>query len=106
MVGFACGRLCFIATDGVDVVRLPLYVDGTEVGSGRVEQSEAYMFSADETCDVGVDDASSVSPDYTPQTSRFTGTVNWVELAIDEAASDDDHYLTAEERFRVAMAIQ
>ena len=47
-----------------------------------------------------------MSPDYTPQTSRFTGTVNWVEMAIDEAAVDDDHYLTAEERFRVAMAIQ
>ena len=85
---------------------MTLYVDGTEVGSGRVEQTEGYMFSADETCDVGVDNASSVSPDYTPKTSRFTGTVNWVELAIDEAASDDDHYLTAEERFRVAMAIQ
>lgn len=23
-----------------------------------------------------------------PQTSRFTGTVNWVEMAIDEAAAD------------------
>jgi arylsulfatase len=88
---------------GADVT---LYVDGSEVGSGRVDQTEAYMFSADETCDVGVDDASSVSPDYTPQTSRFTGTVNWVEMAIDEAAADDNHYLTAEERFRVAMAIQ
>jgi arylsulfatase len=83
-----------------------LYVDGSEVGSGRVEQSEGYMFSAEETCDVGVDDASSTSPDYTPETSRFTGTVNWVELAIDEAASADDHYLSPDERFRVAMAIQ
>jgi arylsulfatase len=50
--------------------------------------------------------ASSTSPDYTPETSRFTGTVNWVELAIDEAASADDHYLSPDERFRVAMAIQ
>ena len=83
-----------------------LYVDGTEAGSGRVDQTEGYMFSADETCDVGVDDASWVSPDDTPQTSRFTGRVNWVELAIDEAAADDDHDLTAEERFRAVMAIQ
>lgn len=34
------------------------------------------------------------------------GTVNWVELAIDEAAADEDLYLSAEERFQVAMAIQ
>lgn len=83
-----------------------LYVDGTEAGSGRVEQTEPYIFSADETCDVGVDDASSVSPDYTPETSRFTGTVNWVELAVSDTADDEDHYLSPEERCRVAMAIQ
>lgn len=83
-----------------------LCVDGAEVGSGRVDRTEPYIFSADETCDVGLDDASSVSPDYTPQTSRFTGTVNWVELAIDDSATDDDHYLDAAERYRVAMAIQ
>jgi hypothetical protein len=83
-----------------------LFVDGKQVGSDRVERTEPFIFSADETCDVGSDDASSVSPDYTAATSSYTGTVNWVELAIDEAAEDQDHYLTAAERFRVAMAIQ
>ena len=83
-----------------------LYVDGNQVGRGRVEQTEPFVYSADETLDIGVDDASSVSPDYTQKTSRFNGEVNWVEIAIDEAAEDSDHYITAEERYRVAMARQ
>lgn len=83
-----------------------LYLDGGEVGSGRVEHTEPFVFSADETLDLGVDDASAVSEDYTPATSRFEGRVKWVQLDIDEAAEDADHYLTAAERFRVAMAIQ
>ena len=43
------------------------------------------VFSADETCDVGSDTGSPVSDDYTPETSRFTGTVDWVQLDIAEA---------------------
>ena len=30
-----------------------LYIDGVAVGDGRIEQTEAFLFSADETCDVG-----------------------------------------------------
>ena len=30
-----------------------LYVDGKQVGEGRVEQTVPMAFSADETCDVG-----------------------------------------------------
>lgn len=83
-----------------------LYVDGNQVGQGRVKQTEPFVYSADETFDIGVDDASSVSPDYTQETSRFTGDVNWIEIAIDEAAEDFDHYVTEEERYRVAMGRQ
>jgi len=83
-----------------------LYVDGDEVGSDRIERTEPFIFSGDETLDLGVDDASAVSPDYTPATSQFDGRVKWVELDIDAAAEDDDHHLTAEECYRVAMAIQ
>ena len=83
-----------------------LYVDGDQVGEGRVDQTEPFAFSADETCDLGVDDASAVSPDYTPKTSRFNGVVNWVEIDIDEASEDLDHLITEEERYRVAMGRQ
>jgi hypothetical protein len=64
------------------------------------------MFSGDETCDVGSDTASPVSDDYTSEGSRFTGTVNWMQLDIDEAAEDLDHLITPEERLKIAMARQ
>ena len=62
--------------------------------------------SVDETCDVGRDRASPVSPDHPARDNRFTGTVNWLELDADEAALDEGHVLTDAERFTVAMARQ
>ena len=41
-----------------------------------------------------------------PAESGFTGTVNWVQIDIDEAAEDLDHLITPEERLRIAMARQ
>jgi hypothetical protein len=83
-----------------------LYVDGEQVGKDRVEGTVPMMFSADETCDVGSDTASPVSDDYTVAGSRFTGTVNWVQIDIDEAAEDVDHLISPEERLHIAMARQ
>ncbi len=83
-----------------------LYVDGDKVGEGRVEATVPMVFSADETCDVGSDTATPVSDDYTSDESRFTGTVNWVQIDLDEAAEDLDHLITPEERLRIAMARQ
>jgi arylsulfatase len=83
-----------------------LYIDGQKVGEGRVEMTQPFAFSADETVDVGEEAGSPVSPDYGPRGNAFTGQVNWVEIDIDKAATDADHFLTAEERFKVAMAFQ
>jgi arylsulfatase len=83
-----------------------LYVDGAKAGEGRVEASVPMLFSADETCDVGSDTASPVSDDYASEGSRFTGTVNWVQIDIAEAAEDLDHLITPEERLRIAMTRQ
>ena len=83
-----------------------LYLDGEQVGEGRVDGTEPMVFSADETCDVGRDTASPVSDDYRPEGSAFTGEV---ELGPDrhrEAAEDDDHLITPEERCAIAMARQ
>jgi len=62
------------------------------------------IFSADETCDVGIDNASSVSPDYNPKSSAFNGTVNWVQIEVGK--DDHDHLISPDERFTVAMARQ
>jgi len=83
-----------------------LFVDGTKVGEGRVEGTEPMVFSGDETADVGRDTGSAVSDDYRSEESVFNGTVNWVQIDIDEAAEDLDHLITPEERFRIAMARQ
>jgi arylsulfatase len=83
-----------------------LYVDGSEAGSGRVEQTEPFLFSADETCDIGFEAGSPVTPDYRPDGNNFSGEVNWVEIDLGDDAADADHFITAEERFRVAMGIQ
>ena len=83
-----------------------LYIDGGQVGEGRLEATIPMVFSADETADVGSDSASPVSDDYAGEESVFSGTVNWVQIDISEAAEDVDHLITPEERLRVAMARQ
>jgi arylsulfatase A-like enzyme len=81
-----------------------LFVDGTKVGASRQEASIPMLFSGDETLDVGVDYGSAVSDDYTPEASRFTGTVNWVQL--DHGTDDQSHLISPEDRLSVAMARQ
>ncbi|MEE9603701.1 MAG: sulfatase-like hydrolase/transferase, partial [Thermoguttaceae bacterium] len=83
-----------------------LYLDGEQVGQGRVEGTEPMAFSGDETCDVGGDSATAVSDDYGSKNAKFNGRVKWVQLDIDEAAEDLDHMITNEERWRLAMAKQ
>jgi arylsulfatase A-like enzyme len=83
-----------------------LYLDGAEVGEGRVEQTVPMIFSGDETADVGRDTASPVSDDYAGEESVFTGTVTWVQIDLGEDAEDADHLITPDERLRVAMARQ
>jgi hypothetical protein len=81
-----------------------LFYDGKEAGTGRVELTQAMIFSADETTDVGRDTGTAVASAYTPQTSRFTGRIEWVQ--IDLGADDHDHFIDDSERLRVAMARQ
>ena len=83
-----------------------LYVDGEQVGEGRVEGTVPMLFSADETTDVGSDTATPVSDDYGARDSHFTGTVRWVQIDLDAAAEDTDHLISPDERLRVAMARQ
>jgi arylsulfatase A-like enzyme len=81
-----------------------LYYDGEAVGKGRVGATQAMIFSADETTDIGYESGTTVTPDYTAGTSRFTGRINWVQ--IDLGNDDHDHYIDPEERLRIAMARQ
>jgi len=81
-----------------------LYYDGKRVGEGRVERTVPMAFSADETTDVGRDTATPVSSDYTRKTSVFNGKVHWVQIDLGKDAHD--HFITPDERLKVAMARQ
>ena len=83
-----------------------LYVDGKQVGEGRVEITVPMAFSADETCDVGKGTGSAVSPDYDPKHNEFNGEVNWVEIDIGKDSVNLDHLISPEQRLELAMARQ
>jgi arylsulfatase A-like enzyme len=83
-----------------------LYCDGKEVGKGRVEQTQGFIFSADETTDIGYESGTMVSPDYTAHDSKFNGKINWVQIDLSEDAADADHFIDEEERIRVVFARQ
>jgi arylsulfatase len=51
-----------------------LYYDGVQVGEGRVEATQPFIFSADETTDVGYEAGTPVSGDM--PCGRFSGTIN------------------------------
>ena len=51
------------------------------------------LFSADETCDVGKETGSPVSPDYGPTGNEFSGEVNWVQIDLEK--DDHDHLITS-----------
>ena len=68
-----------------------LYIEGNKSAPGR-PATEPMVFSGDEACDVGSETGSSVSDDYTAETSKFNGVINWIQL--DQGADDHDHLIT------------
>jgi len=63
-----------------------IYIDGDQVAEGRVEKTVPAVFSADETADVGKDDATQVADKVFEdvEDSEFTGYVNRVEISISD----------------------
>jgi arylsulfatase A-like enzyme len=83
-----------------------LYLDGKPIGQGRVERTHRFLFSMDETLEVGCDVGEPVAEDYGPKNNAFNGKVEWVQIDIDAAATDIDHLIGAEERFQLAVTRQ
>jgi arylsulfatase len=81
-----------------------LYHDGKPVGKGRVEMTQPMIFSADETTDIGRETGTTVASDYTAETSRFNGKIDWVQIDLGDDVHD--HHIDDEERLRIAMARQ
>ena len=58
-----------------------ILVNGEMVASGRIEQTQFGIFSADETAAVGVDDATPVTTDYKERDNAFTGKI--IKVTVD-----------------------
>jgi len=59
-----------------------LLVNGEKVASGRIERTQAAIFSADETAGVGADDATPVTADYEERDNVFTGKILKVTVDV------------------------
>ncbi len=86
--------------------KVTLYTDGKKVGQGEVGATLAFVFSADDGCDIGEDSGAPVSPDYGSQGNAFNGTVKGVQLAIADAAKSVDHLVDPANAIQLAMARQ
>ena len=84
--GKATIRLEF-AYDGGGVAKgglATIYVNDKKVGEGRIERTQPGIFSADETADVGEDDATPVTEDYKAYDNKFTGKILKIKLDLKE----------------------
>ena len=63
-----------------------IYINGEKVADGRIKQTQPFLFSLDETADVGKDNetqvANSVFEDV--KDSEFSGVVEKVEIKISD----------------------
>jgi arylsulfatase len=61
-----------------------IFIDGEQVAEGRIDKTQPAVFSADETADVGKDDATQVADKVfrDVKDSEFTGYVNKVTISI------------------------
>ena len=81
-----------------------LYLDGSQIGAGRIGPTQPLIYSMDETTDVGCETGTTVAEDYDARASKFNGRINWIQL--DKGLNDCDHLITPEQRLKVAMTRQ
>jgi arylsulfatase len=62
-----------------------LFINGKQVGTGRIDKTQANIFSADEGTDVGLDEGTAVSRSYEIP-FRFTGKIQKVTMDLNVAA--------------------
>jgi arylsulfatase len=59
-----------------------IFVNGEKAAEGRIANTNANIFSADETADVGVDEATPVTEDYKQGDNKFTGMIHKVTVEL------------------------
>lgn len=59
-----------------------IFVNGKSVAEGQIGNTTPFLFSADETTDVGLDAATPVTEDYAEGENRFTGRIEQVTVEL------------------------
>ena len=59
-----------------------IFVNGQKVAEGQIGNTTPFLFSADETADVGTDGATPVTEDYAEGDNAFTGTIEEVTVEL------------------------
>ncbi len=59
-----------------------ILVNGNLAAKGRIERTQPFVFSADETASVGIDEATTVTTDYMQHDNAFTGKILKVVLDV------------------------
>jgi arylsulfatase len=59
-----------------------IYVNGEKVAEGQIGNTTPFLFSADETADVGTDGATPVTEEYAEGDNDFTGTIERVTVDL------------------------
>jgi len=60
-----------------------LFVNGDKMAEDRIGNTTPLLFSADETADVGTDEATPVTKDYAEGDNEFTGTIEKVTISLE-----------------------
>jgi len=73
-----------------------LHINDKKVGEGRISKTVPFIFSGDETMDVGGDLALPVTDDYAEgEKNKFQGEIHWVRIDLED---DDVSHLEPEEQ--------
>jgi arylsulfatase len=82
-----------------------LHVNDNKVAEGRISKTVPFVFSADETMDIGGDMALPVTDDYPEgEKNQFKGVIHWVRIDLEE---DNVSHLEPEElKYHRALARQ
>lgn len=59
-----------------------LYVNGQKVAEGRIDRTQANIFSTDDAADVGMDEGTPVTEAYPERDNRFTGKIERVTVDV------------------------
>jgi arylsulfatase len=82
-----------------------LLMNGATVAEGRIEKTVPFVFSADETMDIGRDTASPVTDDYpTGPANAFAAKLSWVQIDLED--DEVSHLEAPEATYRRILARQ